>query len=183
MSRPVVWSKSSGARRWSPGLAGESPTTGGESPRQTQLVSRESAITSGESPRRLDHCQRHALTSLRSVPSRRRPRLDARFPRTGGQARQPSVQCLRRRGGIEILESEALQRLVHFVHETAGPFQSHPVDSATNRATPGGPVGFSASASPNPPARHEVAPARSTGKCVVARSIPAAVTNRKSEVQ
>jgi hypothetical protein len=28
-----------------------------------------------------------------------------------------------------VLESEALQRLVHFVHETAGPFQSHPAIS------------------------------------------------------
>ncbi len=40
--------------------------------------------TSGESPRPLD-----------------RPRLPARFPRAGGRGRQPSVQCLVRRGRVE----------------------------------------------------------------------------------
>ncbi len=43
-----------------------------------------SRATRGESPRALD-----------------RPRLPARFPQAGGQARQPSVQCLVRRGRIE----------------------------------------------------------------------------------
>jgi hypothetical protein len=48
--------------------------------------------------------------------------------------------------GDRVLESEALQRLVRFPHETDRPLSVPPGDFAETHATPGGPVDFSANA-------------------------------------
>jgi hypothetical protein len=58
---------------------------------------------------------------------RRRRRLSNHAPQSGGRQadRLPcGAWCVGDQS--RVLESYALQRLVHFVHETAGPFQSHP---------------------------------------------------------
>ncbi len=74
------------------------------------------------------------------------------------------------------------------------PFQCHPVESAKAHATPGGPVGFSASASLQPSAclsrvhpgevrGTEVAPAHSTGESVVSSSGKSAVAVRSARAR